>query len=68
MKLPIIDTPIWFKITMVAIFVLLALFKVRSNNAVVFIIGSLLTIASLNLEQSLRSKKTKLLNQRKTDN
>lgn len=59
MKLPIIDTPIWFKITTVVILVLLALFKVRSNNAVVFVIGSLLTIASLNLEQSLRSKKTK---------
>ena len=61
MKLPIIDTPIWFKITTVVILVLLALFKVRSNNAVVFVIGSLLTIASLNLEQSLRSKKTKQL-------
>ncbi|MHB8309368.1 hypothetical protein [Metallibacterium sp.] len=68
MKLPIIDTPIWFKITMVAILVLLAFFKVRSNNADVFVIGSLLAIASLNLEQSLRSKKAKLLNQHKTDN
>lgn len=68
MKLPIIDTPIWLKITVVAIFVLLAFFKVRSNNADVFAIGIMLSIASLNLEQSLRSKKAKLLNQHKTDN